>query len=83
MIVEAFLEFEKHMKDLRSIADFFFQSYSTVLLKTLKVLFVETKMKCRQRVGDSINCFAIPTCCNHGILRETINLINQYLSVVR
>lgn len=43
MIVELFLEFEKHMKDLRSIADSFSQFYSIVLLKTLKLLFVETK----------------------------------------
>lgn len=63
MIVEVFLEFEKYMKDLRSIADFFFQFYSIVLLKTLKLLFVETKTKYGQRVGDSgrykilsINC---------------------------
>lgn len=90
MIVEVFLEFEKHMKNLRNIADFFSQFYSTVLLKTLKLLFVETKTKYGQRVGDSsrykissINFFATPTCCSHGILRETINLINQYLLVVR
>lgn len=63
MIVELFLEFEKHMKDLRSIADSFSQFYSIVLLKTLKLLFVETKKKYGQRVGDSgrykmlsINC---------------------------
>lgn len=63
MIVELFLEFEKHTKDLRSIADSFSQFYSIVLLKTLKLLFVETKKKYGQRVGNSgrykilsINC---------------------------
>lgn len=44
MIVELFLEFEKHMKDLRSIADSFSQFYSIVLLKTLKLLFVEIEI---------------------------------------